>query len=223
MLDTLLSLISPHICCSCGETGTIICDNCIFDIKEHPFLRCIECLCPSIKSNLCNKCRKTVPYSDIWVVGERNESLKELIDDYKFHRKKVSYEPCARLLSARVPYFIEEPVVTYVPTIPSHKRQRGYDHMKLIAQKLSYLRGWKSVSMLEHHVSHTQHFAGRKERFRRQENSFQIIGPKIKQPILLIDDIYTTGATITAAVKALKAKTDQPVYVAIIARQMPKE
>jgi competence protein ComFC len=60
----------------------------------------------------------------------------------------------------------------------------------------------------------------RKARFASVENAFEVKRPKLieNQNILLIDDVFTSGATATNRAKALKKKGASKVYILTIAR-----
>ncbi len=218
MLDRLLSIISPHTCCSCGDVGGLLCECCKNDVLENTYLQCIVCLAPTFQQNLCLKCSAHTPYESAWVVGERVGSLKKLIDLHKFERTFAAAKIQAELLATRLPDFPSQITVCYIPDIASHRRQRGYDHMKQIVQMLGKQRGWRVQPLLLRVTALPQRGYTKAERLRRQHGAFRSCG-SIETPILLIDDIYTTGATITAGVEALQTVTAQPIYIGIIARQ----
>jgi predicted amidophosphoribosyltransferase len=48
---------------------------------------------------------------------------------------------------------------------------------------------------------------------------FATRGNVADSPLLLLDDIYTTGSTVSSAAMLLRSMTDKPIYLAVIARQ----
>lgn len=218
MLDKLLSYISPHTCCSCGALGSLLCECCKDDILEEAYVQCLRCLTPTNYDNLCSNCQKHVHYSNAWVLGERQDSLKMLIDLYKFERAYEASRILAEMMARRLPRFPDSLTVSYIPDIPSHRRLRGHDHMQLIAKQLCRRRGWNLEPVLERNTSISQRGLKQQDRLKSQQSAFRA-KKTVQTPILLLDDIYTTGATISAGVTALRQVTDQPVYVSVIARQ----
>lgn len=217
MIDHLLRLVAPHICCSCGHENAVLCENCFFDIKDEPFGRCIGCLQPTSGGNVCGTCRVSFGVTNAWVVGERTDALKQLLDLYKFERVHEAAEVTARLLDASLPILPSETVVCYVPDIPAHRRQRGYDHMKRIAQLFAERRGLVLSPLLNRHTYRSQRGRSKNERQVAQENAFYATSHH--KHVLLIDDIYTTGATLSAGTKALHVGGVQNVYLGVVARQ----
>ncbi len=139
MIDTPLSFIAPHYCCGCAEMGSLLCVNCKYDITSEPFGRCIACgQLAEIQIGICRRCR--VPYSRAWCAGERSGSLERLVSDFKFHNARSAYRHLAGLLDATLPELPRSMVIVPVPTVHSHIRQRGYDHMALVGRALGKRR-----------------------------------------------------------------------------------
>lgn len=90
--------------------------------------------------------------------------------------------------------------------------------MKYIAQVLSRQRGWAVSHALQRRKYLSQRQLSKKERLSRQLGTFRV-GSHPKKPILLIDDVYTTGATLSEASKTLVHSYAAPVWVAVVARQ----
>src|SRR5438445_12581192 len=81
MIDDILSIVAPLLCYGCGIEGTLLCDNCKYNISTEKFIQCIACGGASL-AGVCRQCR--VPYSRGWCVGERSGVLQRLIGNYKF-------------------------------------------------------------------------------------------------------------------------------------------
>ena len=217
MIDALLSAIAPHSCYGCGEVGLILCDHCTNDIKDEPYLRCIFCLRLTSQGALCALCAERHDLLSAWCVAERRSTLRTALDAYKFERVQAASEIFARLLDESVPLLEADVVVTSIPTVPAHIRERGYDHAGLIAKKFAKLRGLTYRPLLDRTDTHTQHFSTRRERVAHAERAFQ--ARSCAERVLLVDDIVTTGATIQAAARVLTRAGAQEVCVGIIARQ----
>lgn len=218
MFDKILEFVAPHICCGCGKVGHIICEHCIDDITNESFDRCIVCLNQSGVTNLCHICQGVSPFTDAWAVATRQGVVRRLIDDYKFERAMSADMVCARLLHLRLPQLPPDITVTYVPTISAHIRQRGYDHMYRITREFARRRGLKYASLIKRTEQTVQRGHTKQQRLQQQAHAFEAVAD-IVGPVLLIDDIYTTGATVGAATRALLEASAPAVYLAIVARQ----
>ena len=219
MFDTLLSYVAPHHCSGCDISGTLLCDNCKYDIVSEPFLQCAACGKNSAGRNgLCRQCR--VPYTRAWCVSTRQDHLQRLIGNYKFTNAKSAYTHLAGLLDGCLSDLPPDTVIVPVPTANSHIRQRGYDHMLLVAKQLGKLRGLPITTSLQRATNTQQRSASARQRTENAKSAF-ICESKLdpKKNYLIIDDVITTGATVKYAAIALQHAGAETVWVASISRQ----
>lgn len=167
---------------------------------------------------LCKGCR--VPYERAWAVGNREGVLQRLIGLYKFERARSGYKALGELLLNSLPELPPETIIVPVPTVSGHIRERGYDHMLLIAKYVAKKRGLKLQRLLERKTSTKQRQAGASQREVQAKRAFEVRGVISKDvPYLLLDDVITTGATLKYASKALVDAGAKHVWVAVVARQ----
>jgi len=231
MIDWLFRWLSPHICEGCGEIGETLCKRCNFHILEYKWQKCINCMRQMTtaeltkRSNMCHGCDQVLPFQKVFVVGERTKTLKKLVGNYKYFSRRESAKTMARLLDGVLPQ--EEMsglVIVPLPTIPKHIRERGFDHMKLVARQLSRQRNMQcDLNLLRRTDNVSQHSANLRQRQKQAAEAFAI-SPRRPTPqqVLLIDDIYTTGATTIAAAKLLKQHGVKKIWLGIVARQTDK-
>ena len=221
MLDKLLSTIAPHHCFGCGEIGTVLCAKCKNYITSRTYAFCVVCHSPSGSVNMCKNHRKL--YKKAWCVSERTDTIERLIDAYKFDRSYAIFRVLAELLDERLPDLPENTQIVPIPTAPRNIRVRGYDHMLLVARELAKRRKIQTTSLLERKSNQTQHFAPNREARHRQAKSFFKISNRYEidpeARYLLIDDIFTSGATVDAAAGCLRDAGAKYIDIAIIARQ----
>ena len=114
-------------------------------------------------------------------------------------------------------------LIVPVPLHLERERERSFNQALLLARELSHLSG---LPLDEHSVVrriHTErHRAGMDAKARRQSVSeaFAVRHPKLiaGQRVLLVDDVFTTGATVSACAAALKDAGVEEVFVLTIAR-----
>lgn len=217
ILDSLLSVVAPHLCSGCGRIGGSFCDNCKYDIIIESFSGCILCEKPVIMG-VCDDHK--APFNQAWVVGARSGALQRLIGGFKFRNIKASSYDLADLLDRRLPRLPPNTVLVPIPTTPTHIRERGYDHMLLIAQQLGKVRHVPVQQLLKRQNFLIQHRANRKQRFIQASTAFRVEGHVDPTAIyILLDDVVTTGATIIQAAHLLKTAGAAEVWVAVTSRQ----
>ena len=170
------------------------------------------------KHGICRTC--TVPYARAWCVGERSGVLRQVIDSYKFYNNYAAHQVLASLLSERIGKLPGDCIIVPIPTVPAHIRQRGYDHMLLVAKKLAKAQGLPFATPLFRETTTKQRGQDRNERQVQASRAFGVNGGLRKDAIyVLVDDVVTTGATLHFAAKALFDAGAETVWAAAIARQ----
>ena len=199
MIDTLLSYIAPHLCYGCGQTGTVLCDSCMNNIDNEQLSQCIVCPRPA-RRHLCSKHVGMI--DDGWCGAMRVGVVERLIDAYKFENVKAAARPLTQILLVNLPALPDRTVIVPIPTIASHIRQRGYDHMSLVARDVVRIRKLTLI------------------REKQAQEAFRVVGDiDPERPYLIIDDIATTGATLRHAAETLRRAGARTIWVAAVARQ----
>lgn len=180
---------------------------------------CVACgKALAVTQGICRGCK--VPYARGWCVGDRRDQLERLINAYKFGNAKAAYKPLAALLHERLPDLPANVVVVPVPTVSGHIRERGYDHMALIAKRFAGHRNLPVSPLLRRVTSTRQRDATKTKRIAQAKAAFacdrRLAGDKI---YLLLDDVMTTGSTMRYAAKKLREAGAEQVWIATVSRQ----
>lgn len=219
MIRKVADVVLPHYCCFCGNIGDILCQNCKNDIMNEPFSACLVCGKLSLDSlSLCAAHKDNMLGAS--VVGWHEEQLEALIHASKTGSIRRGCVLQAELIGTILPDFIGNTVIVPIPTIRSHIRQRGFDHTKIIARELARERGYMYTAILRRTKNYVQKGSTRRERIKQAALSLTLDG--VIDPdtnYIVVDDVYTTGATIGTAVKLLRRAGARRIWVAITARQ----
>lgn len=93
-------------------------------------------------------------------------------------------------------------VVVPLPTIRRHVRERGLDHTAAIAKCLARRHGWKMKKLLGRAVDSVQVGSSKVERKEQAKRAYELLGGvDLDAQYLLVDDIWTTGASMLAAIE----------------------
>lgn len=223
LLDGLLGLIYPNLCCACGT--------------EHP----IE------KQHLCISCRLTLPMTDyhnvpINGVTTRIEGrfpfqagtamyyfLKDSPVQHLLHRIKYGGQKHAALEIGRVYGEMLKDVVLYqsidaivpVPLHPSRQHFRGYNQSEWFALGLQKVMDKPVLAnnLIRVKPTLTQTKMNRSERVNNLSQAFTLRNPSALEDkhLLLVDDVLTTGATLEFCANTLLTTKGVSVSVATIA------
>lgn len=181
----------------------------------------------------CDECYSALPFLQGTLKPTGNLDGMYACCEYKgkvveaVHRMKnglYSYAPDAFAvlmteLSADISERID--VVTSVPCSYKRRMEIGYDHAARIARDISWRRDFKYKRLLRvTENKQEQKKLSRKERYENARNSYKIIDKPyiLNKNILLVDDVSTTGATLSAIAAELKAAGAVRVYALTFAK-----
>jgi len=184
---------------------------------------------------VCGLCRRLEPpYVKATAYGSYESGLRELIHLLKYHQVRPAASVLGRMLAEAMtdlePFFADDVLVIPVPLHGRKLRQRGFNQSELIARSaLRMLSGSRYVlnpNVLQR-VRETQSQIGLSSHQRRQNirGAFVVAVPDqvIGRQILLVDDVFTTGTTVSECARILRRAGASKVFVATVARTLKLE
>lgn len=198
MLKQLLSVFLESRCTFCDRSTTqVFCTSCEAKLASHSFPP-ENCLI--ISSEL-----------PVFAWGKYDGHLKRAIALMKYEHKPEIGKLLGKLLAdAWLESQIAKPFqkLTIIP-IPLHDerlKERGFNQAQVIAHSFCQMTGHNlnSQALIRRRNTKAMFELKREERLANLQNAFQL-GKKLpKYPVLLLDDIYTTGTTVQESIKVLK-------------------
>ena len=232
-LPALGSLFYPPICVVCF--GTVegieyLCPNCLGRAPRivPPF--CAKCSEPFLgaitQTFSCANCEHRTLHFDAAVAAYRSRGLvRQLVHDFKYGRQRHLRYPLAewlgetlndaRLRSRRFDLIVP------VPLHPARERERGFNQATLIAELLANRLSLPLRPVLERiRYTTTQTAYDRAERMENLQDAFRLRKNRDVRGlrVLLIDDVLTTGSTLSECARVLKAAGAISVHAATAAR-----
>lgn len=218
MFDAVLSLFAPHICLQCGSEGLLWCSAC--QKNALPAVeRCYRCHALADGGRTCASCRSSSALYSVRAATRYEGYAKQLIWKLKFERAQAGAGAAAELMASRL-NIPEGLIIVPLPTSTNRVRRRGYDQTVLIARRLAKRYGLRNETMLMRLGQQQQHTARRAQRLSQLSHAFVAPWPDKAwgKHILLIDDVITTGATLEAAARVLKAAGAKRVSAIVFAQ-----
>lgn len=218
LFDKLIATFAPHSCLGCGVEGRLLCPDCSGLFGQLPE-RCYRCKKLSPGNKTCTSCRSSSPLHTVQAVTVYEFIAKDLVWQLKFQGAQAAAAEMAKLMSAQLPQD-EDTLLVHVPTATARVRRRGYDQARLLTREVSRLSGLPCRTLLTRMGQHHQVGAAREQRITQLKTAFRVINPTLVQKahILLIDDVLTTGATLEAAARTLKAAGAKRVDALVFAQ-----
>ncbi len=232
IVKAAVDLLFPLECLACGKEGVRCCAGCLAGVRlMEPFL------CPGCGEMLAafgrcgrRRCRSALeglaaaaPYADPLV--------RRLLHDWKYLNER-SAEPAVETLvrrwaERRAGIFPAQAVTMPVPLHEERFRERGFNQAEMIARWLSRSAGLPFDARRLRRVRRTrqQAQAGREEAEERRRNvrgAFSASSSVRGGTCLLVDDVWTTGATMRECAFALRAAGASRVYGFVLAASLKK-
>lgn len=236
-IEKILELIFPRnvLCLHCGEeiekvNKYSLCEICYerMDFVSRYEKRCIICNRPISKDSpyeKCKDCLQEYRYFDLVIPAVVYKDVsKHLLHDLKYHDKRyLAYHFVDMIKDMEILYDIYEfDFIAPVPSSYKKKRSRGYNQAELLAKSLSNSMEIEIVSdlLLKSDTGRDQNQLGKKERKINIKDSIEFNKDFYNienKCVILVDDIFTSGATANECSKILKENGAISVIVMVSA------
>jgi competence protein ComFC len=233
LLRAAVSLFYPPVCEGCGtnvDSAKYLCGECQAGAPRivPPFCgKCAEPFAGAITGSfVCSNCADQTLHFDAAVAGYRARGLvRRLIHEFKYHHRLYLRHVIGDWLAV----VLEDPridpkrfdAIVPVPLHPAKRRERGFNQAALLARSLSGRTSLPVVLALERvRYTQTQTAFDRAERMQNLYNAFRLRRREDVQGlrVLLVDDVLTTGSTLSECARVLKRAGASCVYAVTAAR-----
>jgi ComF family protein len=217
-LARLMDLATPPTCGGCGLPGPGVCSACRTDLEAPPGPGCGRCGHPwAIPTTSCAACP---PGLDAlrFAVAYRAPA-PALIGALKDGRRRGLAEDLAALIVDRVGA-PEEGTLVPVPLGPSRRAERGFNQAEQIARGLGRRWGMPVADLLSPRGPEARQRGARVEARRRNVRGAFVARDRVTVPRVawVVDDVCTTGATLSACAAALRRAGAHVVGAVCLAR-----
>jgi ComF family protein len=249
--EGLFATLFPSDCRFCGAplvkiSRLPVCEQCLVSIRPLTGHVCAHCgerltgpyqLADEHGEAICGLCRQAEPlYAKAAAYGSYEGGLRDLIHLLKYQHVRTATPVLGRMLSEVIeqlkPCFAgAEPVVVPVPLYASKLRERGFKQVELFTRSALKLRpGGLELAVQPEILERIRLTASQTgltihQRRENMRGAFQVKQPEVirDRDVLLIDDVMTTGTTVSECARVLRRAGAARVWVATVARTLKHE
>jgi ComF family protein len=222
-----------------------VCDDCLRRLHPIAGPLCAACgerltsvhLSERDGAPLCGMCLQNEPvFTRAAAYGSYQEGLRDLLHLLKYQHVRPAAGVLGRMLAEVIADLAEAfgsqpPVVIAVPLHPAKLRQRGFNQSELIARAALKLRpaaldvNVNTAVLARHKATESQTGLTPQQRRENLRGAFRVQRPAEIQArdVLLVDDVFTTGATVSECARVLRRAGAERVFVATVARVLKPE
>ncbi len=233
--QTLAGLLLPGCCCLCSDeivtyrNPDVLCSKCA--IERDQAKRCVRCSAVlshanELPSDDCPACHHLkLPFEEITSVGNYDGLLRDAVLSAKSSRGTAAAWDLGQLLTSELEHHAgSAPWIVPVPMHWTRRIRRGTDTASILAMSFARKTGWPYRRLVACH----RRLAKQSElpittRKKNVRNAFVIQeSAPLDRPIVLVDDIMTTGATLTELSRILRKQGAADIRAVVVARSTPQ-
>jgi len=236
ILDSFVNIVYPALCVKCRkpiyaeENQGYICHECYYSIQRHTPPFCLKCGrglkdVEGISGGTCRSCaNKQYQFYKAYSVCAYDGIIKELIHKFKYNQKlqyKTVFESLFREFLESFNILREVDLIIPIPLHPARLREREYNQSQVMAACVSKIIEKPLMCDILLRIRHTkfQTDLNEEKRIKNITGCFMVKnGDMLKSKnVLLLDDVLTTGITLSEAARTLKEYNPQKVYALTLA------
>jgi ComF family protein len=233
-----LGIVFPPRCLGCrshlpDHPLEYLCKTCERAIAINHGFECIECKAPVPLGITCRRCRPAAAIDQLLIATDfKDPLLQRIIKTYKYRYIHELSQPLSRILNQYITFllqkksyriFSDNPIIVPVPLHSYRFNWRGFNQAETLATSLASTYQMISpprVLVKKRYTNPQAQAENREARLAATEDLFACERPHIIEgrPVLLVDDVCTSGATLNACAKILKQHGAKNVYALVVAR-----
>jgi ComF family protein len=239
-VERLVDWLYPPSCRACGgriagRDSEYFCNACWSDLTlvSHPL--CTICGRPFLDASgndhRCGGCLTRAPRfssARAWACYPREDitedPLRQVVQKFKYGRKVSLGKPLGRLMARGCQEYLNQRQVDLIIPVPLHPKRlrwRGFNQSVLLARQVSREYGlpMDPFIVVRHKETSPQTQLSEEERRKNVRGAFSLRSAGLQgKRVLLVDDVYTSGATVNECSRVLKQGGAKEIHVLTLAR-----
>lgn len=226
MESLLVEFLFPRFCVGCGYLGTYVCSTCEKRMGRVGGRSCYYCGRPSLLGLTHPGCRRTRGIDGTLSIYRYDGLFKKILHESKYKGaitilntllKSCGAYPWSEVIAWKRMF---DPHIMSVPLHANRIRQRGFNQSDSISTLFAQMAMLKTSSCLTriHDTPHLAMSSDKKTRRNQVRQAFRVSQTPLPHAIILVDDVITTGATISECARELKKNGVQIVLTISLAK-----
>jgi ComF family protein len=227
MFDRALRLLAqtlfPARCIGCQRRGTPLCQSCRAELPYLPGGLCARCATRRTAAGGCSGCRRLSPaIAAVHASFSYQGAARTAVLTLKFRSARYLAPLMGDLLREPLETrLVEADLVVPVPLGPKRLRQRGFNQAALLAEHVAPALRGEVADVLTREDRTAQVGLGAAQRMKNLAGAFRCADPRVAgRDVVLVDDVVTTGATVSACADTLAQAGASRVRVVAFARDL---
>ena len=223
---SMLDLLFPPNCGGCGKVGSCWCVDCQKRVNILDGILCDICGLPQDEPGVCGTCLAERPHFRAlraWAVF--SEPIQPALHGLKY-RRNISMGDAFALQMAPFVKSLNWQIDMVIPIPLGRKRykERGYNQVAMIAKPLALALDTRYApkGLMRRKETRSQVGLTKVERKANIQNAFQAGRGIAGKSVLIMDDVSTTGSTLSAGAEVLYSAGATDVYALTVARALPQ-
>jgi len=216
----MLELLLPQRCLACGSSGAVICSSCLEALPRLEPPLCERCGAPTAwPVRRCAECAgRRVAFASARAAVAYDERVRRVVAGWKEHGLRRLAATAADVVVAAIPP-PQVGALTFVPSDRDRRLKRGHHPAERLALALGERWELPVLGVLSRQrTSRPQRGSSLADRRRNVRGAFA--AGEAPPAVALVDDVYTSGATASAAATALRKAGAREVQVVTLARTL---
>lgn len=208
-IESLLGLLFPDHCAACAATGSLLCADCRGQLAPYT-----------------GGVARIANLDEVQIAYLYQSPVREAIHQLKYRRRRRVALPLGELLASHLrAYSGRVDAVIPIPMHAARRAERGFNQTELLATAATAIAGLTCMNagLTRIRATEQQVHLDRRAREQNMHGAFAWQSTThVPRRVILLDDVLTTGATMSACAHALREAGCTEVYGLALARSLPK-
>lgn len=228
LAESMAETMWPARFAVCDKPGQVICERCLLTLPYIDRLKACPACGAAFGITVCTECNSaTLAWRELDSFGidacasatRLTEKTRRIIVTYKDKGEMRLADPIAALMARALPRAWRSGTLVPIPARRDAREERGFDHIETLSRAIGIATELPTENLLAANRRKDQRSLEAKQRSRNAKAAFSLASPsRIPKEVIIVDDVFTTGATLRGAAQVLREAGAETVRALVFAR-----